>query len=257
MSKIAISPSTQIWNAYKGGSNEDIEMMDLAAVTKPILEAAGHQVLICTGKTYMDNVLQSNKWGADYHIEEHTNAGGGRGTEVWYRTGSAKGMALAQSVYNHLALVTAAPDRGVKKSLSYGALNQTHSIAIIIEAEFHDYFAGAEEIRTHHQEYAVAIAEGIIEIAGRSLPSTPPKPAPLPAAHAYPNQVLYHKTPMIAGEHVTLVQRRLCDHGIIVAKDGVFGQNTENGVRRFQQMNHPLGEDGKVGPQTWAVLFAA
>jgi hypothetical protein len=36
MAKIAISPSTQKWNTYTGGSNEDIEMMDLAAETKPI-----------------------------------------------------------------------------------------------------------------------------------------------------------------------------------------------------------------------------
>jgi N-acetylmuramoyl-L-alanine amidase len=261
MARIAISPSRQKWNLYKSGGNEAVEMMDLAIETKPLLEAAGHVVLVCDGNSWQENVKQSNDWKADYHISEHTNAGGGRGTEIWCyesATGiiSPKGFALATSVYNHLALVTAAPDRGVKHSNGYGELNGPHGIAIIIEAEFHDFFAGSEEIKTHHREYATAIAEGIIEYVGRVTPAPgtpPPVPAPRPVAHPYPGFVLHHPT---TNSHVGIIQRRLCDHGIIVAKDDVFGPLTEKAVYRFQQLHHPLAEDGKVGPQTWAVLLA-
>jgi hypothetical protein len=212
---------------------------------------------VLTGNTFQENVSQSNNWGAQWHVSEHTNAGGGRGTEVWHYPGSARGLALAQSIYNHLALITAAPDRGVKSSKGYGELANTRCPAVIIEAEFHDYFAGAEEIRTHHTEYATAIAEGILEIVGMgsAIPPAKPAPAPRPVAHPYPGKSFRHKKPMMIDSHVGLIQRRLCDHGIIVTKDDKFGPDTEKGVRRFQQLHHPLAEDGVVGPQTWAVMF--
>jgi N-acetylmuramoyl-L-alanine amidase len=248
--KIAVSPSEQSRNAYKGGSNEKIEMDDLGHELAQMLAVAGHDVLLCTGASYQENVEQSNNWGAQLHIELHSNAGGGRGTEIWYRTGSEAGRKLAQAIYNHLALATAAPDRGVKNSLAYGALNQTHCTAVIIETEFHDYYLGAEEIRTHHKEYAVEIAEGIFEIAGSTV--TQLNPAPKPVSHPYPGN------PRKQGSndaHVGLIQRRLRDHGYVVTVDNDFGPLTKRAVVAFQKAHHPLAEDGVVGPQTWAVLF--
>jgi N-acetylmuramoyl-L-alanine amidase len=251
--KIAVSPSEQSWNAYAGGSNEKIEMDDLGHELAQMLGAAGHDVLLCTGNSWQENVAQSNNFGAELHIELHSNAGGGRGTEIWYRTGSEGGRKLAQAIYNHLALATAAPDRGVKNSLAYGALNQTHCTAVIIETEFHDYYLGAEEIRTHHKEYAIEINDGILEIAGRPVrPQLDSVPASKPVSHPYPGNP---REQGMKDAHVGLIQRRLRDHGYVVTVDNDFGPLTKRAVVAFQKAHHPLAEDGVVGPQTWAVLF--
>ena len=41
--------------------------------------------------------------------------------------------------------------------------------------------------------------------------------------------------------------------GSNIEPDGVFGQQTEAAVRRFQS-DHGLAADGVVGSQTWAAL---
>jgi hypothetical protein len=61
-------------------------------------------------------------------------------------------------------------------------------------------------------------------------------------------------TPRIEGEAVRELQQRLSDAGIDVgAIDGVFGPQTEAGVRAFQE-SVGIPADGIVGPQTWGWL---
>jgi len=56
------------------------------------------------------------------------------------------------------------------------------------------------------------------------------------------------------GHDVVVLQNALIDAGFRVSVDGVFGQNTGNAVRAFQEANG-LDADGIVGPRTWAVLL--
>lgn len=62
-------------------------------------------------------------------------------------------------------------------------------------------------------------------------------------------------TPMLHGDDVLAVQRRLAELGLALDPDGVFGPGTRDAVQRFQTQAH-LPEDGTVGPLTWAALFA-
>lgn len=55
------------------------------------------------------------------------------------------------------------------------------------------------------------------------------------------------------GPAVEELQRRLNTKSIIIDVDGVFGQATYAGVKRFQGARR-LVADGVVGPQTWALL---
>jgi peptidoglycan hydrolase-like protein with peptidoglycan-binding domain len=51
------------------------------------------------------------------------------------------------------------------------------------------------------------------------------------------------------------MQQRLSDLGFSLGIDGDFGPGTAKAVIAFQQKNS-LGNDGVVGPNTWAALFA-
>src|SRR5438128_2287549 len=58
------------------------------------------------------------------------------------------------------------------------------------------------------------------------------------------------------GPEVSKIQTRLRELGLYLGPiDGVFGGGTEVAVTAFQQAN-ALVVDGRVGPQTWAALFA-
>ena len=58
------------------------------------------------------------------------------------------------------------------------------------------------------------------------------------------------------GEDVRLVQQRLYDLGYLTGEvDGKFGLQTQKAVRAFQRAHKLEKVDGKVGPQTLAVLF--
>ena len=56
------------------------------------------------------------------------------------------------------------------------------------------------------------------------------------------------------GEYVKYLQQLLKDEGIAdLTVDGIFGEKTENAVKRYQE-KHKLTSDGVVGPKTWAEI---
>lgn len=80
-------------------------------------------------------------------------------------------------------------------------------------------------------------------------------PSPLVAAGgtpAYPGTVLRQES---KGPHVRTLQQRLKDLGFNLSVDGNFGPGTFGEVTAFQRQKG-LDADGKVGPSTWAALFA-
>lgn len=69
---------------------------------------------------------------------------------------------------------------------------------------------------------------------------------------AYPGVVLKLES---RGANVRAVQQRLKDLGFNLSVDGNFGPGTAGQVTAFQRQKG-LDDDGKVGPATWAALFA-
>lgn len=56
-----------------------------------------------------------------------------------------------------------------------------------------------------------------------------------------------------SGTDVELLQRLLCKKGYHVGADGIFGNDTEVAVRKFQK-DYGLVSDGIVGQRTWDML---
>ena len=58
-----------------------------------------------------------------------------------------------------------------------------------------------------------------------------------------------------SGNDVTELQKKLNQNGYQLAEDGIFGANTQQAVKDYQQKNS-LATDGIVGTQTWSALEA-
>jgi len=84
--------------------------------------------------------------------------------------------------------------------------------------------------------------------------ATPPATNEAPALA----RTLRLQQPRLEGDDVRAVQRRLLELGYrqVGDVDGIFGPNTEQAVRAFQQ-DSGLEVDGIVGPRTWERLFGA
>ena len=84
------------------------------------------------------------------------------------------------------------------------------------------------------------------------VPTPSSDPATSGAAPPYPGSVLSQGS---KGPSVQTMQQRLKDLGYSLSVDGDFGPGTAKVVVAFQQSRN-LGSDGKVGPNTWAALWA-
>lgn len=214
MAKVYLSPSTQDWNEYAGGSNEEVEMREVVSIAADLLRAAGHDVRVGGVVSARANALDGNAWGADWYVAVHSNAGGGHGTEAWHYPGSAKGALLAQNVYDKVAAVSSFPDRGVKESSGYIELNTPHAPATIIETAFHDNLTEANEIKTKHRQFAEAIAAGVIKtVGGTPMPNSVPAWHPVIDAKGRagtrdPRKLHAYLDEFIAGKHTTMTIRR-------------------------------------------------
>lgn len=87
-----------------------------------------------------------------------------------------------------------------------------------------------------------------------SSPSSPVKTPPPPTVPKF-NRILELKTPLMQGDDVLILQKRLLSLGYkIGTADGIFGEKTSTSIISFQKSNK-LSVDGKVGPNTWSILF--
>ena len=74
------------------------------------------------------------------------------------------------------------------------------------------------------------------------------------AGYKLGDRLLYHRHPMLRGDDVADLQRRLGGMGFDAGRvDGIFGPSTEGALREFQR-NTGLTVDGVCGPATLAVL---
>lgn len=188
--KVYVSPSTQGANMYAGGlGTEKQHMQDIGGLVEQHLVRCGFEVRCNKPEmTLTQAVSDSNAWGPEAHVAIHSNAGGGQGTECWHYTGSTKGQALALAVYNEVAQLTPASDRGVKYTLDLYEVAKTSAPACILEVAFHDRAEEAAWIVAHKAELAEAIAKGVCKYFGvvwvPGPQPAPPKPDPAPSPPA-------------------------------------------------------------------------
>lgn len=156
------------------GLREQDISFGIAALLKPLLEAAGHEVRLTreTQQTSLGNTENeslekrcrpANDWGAalfvSLHCNAHTNASA-CGTEVYsYRSGS-EAARYAQRIQKAVTARLGTADRGAK-TYGYYVLRHTACPAVLVETAFITNAADNTLLRTRQADFAKAIYEGI------------------------------------------------------------------------------------------------
>jgi N-acetylmuramoyl-L-alanine amidase len=167
--RVYISPSVQEANPYAGGlGTEEQWMQTIGREVVRLLKYQGTFEVFANSPemSLVQIVHESNELAVDAHVAIHSNAGGGRGTEVWYYQGSIQGKKLAEYVYNRVVPLSPGVDRGIKASAKLYELKNTKASACIAEIAFHDNPEEARWITEHVREIAEAIAAGVCDFFG-------------------------------------------------------------------------------------------
>ena len=171
MASIYLSPSTQENN--KGAGNygtEEKRMNEIADITEKELKRHGVTVYRNSPNMSLTQVVaDSNSKKPDLHFAIHSNAGGGRGCEVFcYKFGST-GEAFAKSIYNNLSALTPTKDRGVFQGYNYYGTGKhmyevtyTNCPSALVEVDFHDSADGAKWIIDNIERIGVLFAKCIL-----------------------------------------------------------------------------------------------
>jgi N-acetylmuramoyl-L-alanine amidase len=178
MPKVYVSPSTQERNTGAGNyGTEERRMNEIADILVPRLKAHGFDVRRNNPSwTLQKAVADSNAWKPDAHVAIHSNAGGGRGAEVWVYKKGFNAEKLATCIYKYLAPITPAPDRGVRENPGLYETKYTTAPAVIIEVSFHDDADDAKWIVENENAIAEAILHGICDyfsVAYKPLAAAP------------------------------------------------------------------------------------
>lgn len=258
--KIYLSPSDQIHNAYAyGNTNEAEQCRRIAAACKTALERCGFLVKtnFNDGKNAMyEREAESNAWGADMHICVHSNAGGGKGAEVYISTKDDRHMKPAQAIYNEVKAISPyGSTRGIKVGKWHEIVN-TNALCVYLETDFHDNKTIAKWIVENTEAIGEAICKGVCETYGVKYVTADTVKAKKTCTVTLP--VLRKGS---SGAAVKTLQRLLrqlqyvnTDGKTLLIVDGNFGSNTEAALKRWQE-NHLNGVDGIVGVKTWNKLL--
>jgi hypothetical protein len=107
--------------------------------------------------------VSDNPASMSYHLDIHTNAGGGYGASAYYM--SEGGKAFVQRIYSAISLITPWTDGEVAKQNFY-VLRETNAVAGLIEIAFHDDSTQSKWIHDNINQIAQAIVSGIVIATG-------------------------------------------------------------------------------------------
>jgi len=166
---VFLSPSTQPFNKYLSGGDEQEAMNRLASLMEPLLTKNG----ITYGRNRLDtnvarSVELSNSGYYDLHVALHSNSaseelsGKLRGVDIYYYEFSHYGKAAAEIIAEELKKVYPVPDdvRAVPTTRLY-ELRRTNAPAVLCELGYHDNPQDEAWIRDDMEDIAVALVRAI------------------------------------------------------------------------------------------------
>lgn len=174
MASVFLSPSTQEFNQYVTGNNEEYYANLITDAMLPYLRASG----ITYGRndpsgTVSTSISLSNSGNYDLHLAIHSNAapeslaGRIQGSDVYYYRDSIRGKQAAEIFANNLkliypnpSLVTAVPTTTLVE------LRRTRAVAILVEVAYHDNVDDANWIISNIGSIARNLALSVADYLG-------------------------------------------------------------------------------------------
>jgi N-acetylmuramoyl-L-alanine amidase len=181
MPTIYLSPSTQEFNPYNGGGNEEYYMNLVADAMEPYLVASGIQFVRNTPEmTAASSIAASNRGVFDLHLALHSNATGSgdgsvRGSEVYYNPQNSQSKRFADIAAKNLKLIYPIPQNvRTVPTTSLGEVVRTKAPGVLMEIAYHDNAQDAQWIRDNIELIAANIVLSLTEFFG--IPFNTPVP---------------------------------------------------------------------------------
>lgn len=164
--------------AVFGDRLEKDDNLRMALAVQERLEAFGSErvsvVLTREDDTFLELQARAdlaNSVGATVFVSLHRNSGGGQGVEVWTSAQAEKWECrLAQAIMDELEQVGVSRVRGVRHgtagnpAVSYAVVSRTEMPACLVELGFIDSETDNRLLDEHFDDYAQAIADGILRL---------------------------------------------------------------------------------------------
>ena len=174
MASVFLSPSTQEYNVYVTGGNEEYYANLIADAMVPYLRASG----ISFGRndpsgTVSTSIALSNAGSYNLHLAIHSNAapenlaGLIKGPDVYYYKDSSRGKAAAEIFANNLKLIY--PDPSLVSTVpttTLVELRRTKAPAVLVEVAYHDNVEDAQWIIDNIEEIAENLALSVADFLG-------------------------------------------------------------------------------------------
>ena len=150
-----------------GYGTEEIRMNQVADVVEKILKRHGVTVYRNKPDWTLQKVAEdSNSKKPSLHFAIHSNAGGGRGGEIYAFAPGGEGEKAARAIYSELEPITPSSDRGVKFWSELYELRKTNAPAVLVEIAFHDNEEDAKWIIASIEKIGNALAKGVLKYFG-------------------------------------------------------------------------------------------
>ncbi len=171
MPRIYLSPSTQQFNSYVTGGNEEYYMNLLADALEPYLRASGIDFTRNNPNTNAAAAIrESNAGNYDLHLALHSNAspeataGQNRGIDVYYYPGSTKGKEAAEKFADGFEDIYPLPNKvRTLTTTRLGEVRQPKAPSAFLEIGYHDNPEDAQWIVSNIPKIARNIAESLTD----------------------------------------------------------------------------------------------
>lgn len=177
MPNVFLSPSTQEWNKYINGGNEEQYMNLITDAMLPYMRSSGIQyVRNDPARNVTGAIADSNAGNFDVHLAIHSNAAGEgysgtvRGIEIYHSPYSEYARKLATIIANNMKAIYPLPEKTqIIPTTSLAEVTQPKSVAVLCELGYHDNVADADWIKSNIENIAQNLVQSLCDYFGIPL----------------------------------------------------------------------------------------